>query len=453
MLVACVSLPSRAADASADAPADAATAASYLATLREQASALIASGQPEAAFALVAAHEAASVGDPDYDYLLGTTALAAGRNAAAAHAFERVVLVQPGYAGAWLDLAIAHFRLGELDTADSVLAHVEANFDPPPALRTDIAVVRRSIAGARLRYGWQTELGSFAGHTSNANYGLAVSALRLSLDGVPATLLLDPSYRPRADGFAELRASTGRRFDLPGSQQADVNLSLRHRMHGSQRADDQSDASASGTLRRPVQIRGLEGASMFAAAALRELRLSGRGVRVVQGSLGLRVPSGTCQLSARGDLEQRRFGGARAYDALIPWLGGGAECADGHLQWGGQLRLGRDIALNPRPGGDSLRAETLAYGRWQAQPNLQLGAMLVLAHSRDDDGYSPLLAGGQRRSVNRTGAKLEAVWVPGANPRSPWAVLIEIESIRDRSNIGLSTLDVTQFLIGLNYRL
>jgi len=425
----------------------------YLATLRAQAQALIAAGRPEEAFQLVAAHEAAGVGDPDYDYLLGTTALAAGRHAAAVHALERAVLVQPAFAGAWLDLAIAHYRLNELDTADRMLAHVEQNFDPPAALRADIAAVRRNIDSARRWRGWQADIGGFIGHTSNANYGLSVSALRLTLDGVPATLLLDPGYRPRADSFGELRASASRRFELSGGEQADASFALRHRAHASQSAQDQWDASATGSWRRPVAWPGREGAALFAAASVRELRFDDRGVSQLQASGGLRVPVDQCILSARADLDHRRFSGASAYDAVIPWLGAGAECGRTGLQWGGQVRLGRDLALNDRPGGDSLRAEALAFGRWQVQPNLQLGALLVAAHTRDQDAYSPILAGGERRWVNRVAGKLEAIWVPGPNPRSPWAVVIEIESIRDRSNIGLSTLDVTQLLLGLNYRL
>ncbi len=434
------------------APTAAHSSSGFIETLRTQAQTLVDAGRAEVAFDLVASHESAHIGDPDYDYLLGTIALAAGRHAAAVHALERVVLVQPSYAGAWLDLAIAHFRLGELDTADEILAHVEKQFDPPPALRTDIASVRRSIASARRWRGWQTELGAFGGHTSNANYGLAVSALSLSLDGMPATLLLDPSYRPRADGFGEVRASLSRRFELDAGRQADTSATLRHRRHGRENEQDQWDVAASGTWRRPFAWRGIEGATLFAGGQVRDLRIDQRGVSLLQASGGLRVPAGRCSLSGRLDAERRLFAAASEYDALIPWVGAGAECGIGEVQWGGQLRLGNDLAVNARPGGDTRRVEALGYARWQARPGLQLGAVLLLAASRDELGYSPLLADGQRRWVQRLATKLEAVWVPGADPRSPWAVVIEMESIRDRSNIGLSTLNIHQILTGLNYR-
>lgn len=428
------------------------TQAAFLEQLRSDAEALIRAGEAGAALELVGAHESTYVGNPDFDYLLGTAALAAGRNTVAVHALERVVLVQPSHAGAYLDLAIAHYRLGEFDAADGILKHIEEHFDPPLALRNDIAGVRARIARARITQGWQLELGAFTGHTNNANYGLAVSTLPLTLDGLPVSLLLDPAFRPRSDGFAELRGSALRSFDLGSGERADVYAALRARNHGSESAQDQRDLVASGVWRRPVAWRDFEGASVFAGALLRNLSFDSRSLRIAQFSGGLRASAGRCQLSARADYEHRLYGSAGLPDAAIPWLGASADCAQGALQYGAQQRMGYDFALGDRAGGDTLRAETQAYLRWQAAPQLQLGALLFYAHAADAEPYSPILAEGARRRIDRFGQKLEATWVPGANPKSPWAFVIEIENISDRSNIGLSSVDVTQFQIGLIYR-
>ncbi len=432
--------------------ATAAQSAAFLEQLRADAETLIKAGEAEAALELVAAHEPDNVGNPDYDYLLGTTALAAGRNTVAVHALERVVLVQPSHAGAYLDLAIAHYRLGEFDAADGILKHIEEHFDPPPALRKDIADVRGRIARARLTQAWQLELGAFAGHTSNANYGLAVSSLPLTLDGLPVSLLLDPSFRPRADNFAELRGSALRSLDLGGGERADVYAALRTRSHGNESAQDQRDIVASGVWRRPLAWRDLDRASVFAGALLRSLSFDSRSIQIAQVSGGLRTSAGRCQLSARADYEHRFYGSAGQADAAIPWLGAGADCAQGALQYGAQQRFGHDFALGSRAGGNTLRAETQAYLRWQAAPQLQFGALLFYAYGGDAEPYSAILADGARRRVDRFGQKLDATWVPGSDPKSPWAIVIEIENISDRSNIGLSSLDVTQFQIGLIYR-
>ncbi len=420
--------------------------------LQALAQAMIRQGRAADALALLAEYEDRNVGNPDYDYLLGVTALAAGRDAVAVHALERVILVQPSHAGAFLDLAIAHYRLGEIDSADVMLAHVESQLDPPPALRAEIMQTRRRIIRAKLTRHWRAEFGASVGRTSNANYGLAVSSLQLTLNDAPVTLLLDPSYRPRGDGFAEARASATRTDELEGGTQRELNFSMRYRGYMSEHGQDQADTIGTGIWRAPAAWLGIDGARLITTASLRYLSFGSSGVAIAQLGRGLRVPAGTCQLTGRADYEHRAYAQASTYDAAIPWMAAGAECTRGALQYGGLQRLGWDIAVNDRPGSDTLRAETLLYARWQARPNLQLGATLLYAYARDSESYSAILAGGDRRRVDRFGQKLEAVWVPGNDPRSPWAIVFELENINDRSNIGLSTLDVTQFQMGLVFR-
>lgn len=414
--------------------------------------AMIRQGRAADALDLIAGFETDNVGNPEFDYLLGVTALAAGRDAIAVHALERVILVQPSHAGAFLDLSIAHYRLGELDSADVMLGHVETQLDPPPALRAEIVQTRRRISRAKLTRHWRAELGASVGHTSNANYGLAVSSLQLTLNDAPVTLLLDPSYRPRGDGFTEARASANRTDELEGGTQRELNFSMRYRGYMSEHGQDQADTVATGTWRKPAQWPGMDGARVLTAASLRYLSFGGNGVAIAQLGRGLRMPAGACQLTVRADYEHRAYAQSNTYDAAIPWMAAGAECARGVWQFGGLQRLGWDIAVNDRPGGDTLRAETLLFARWQARPNLQLGATLLYAYARDSGSYSAILAGGERRRVDRFGQKIEAIWVPGNDSRSPWALVFELENISDRSNIGLSTLDVTQFQMGLIFR-
>ena len=420
--------------------------------LRAKAQALIDAGKPAQALELVVAQEAWHDNDPEYDYLLGTIALAAGENATAVNALERAVLVQPSFAGAWLDLAIAHFRLGEIEVADGILKHIEENFNPPQQLRSEIAEVRRKAARSRLTTGWQTELGAFTGSTNNANFGLAVSSLQLNLAGTTVSLMLDPSYRPRSDVFNEFRGTVNRRFDHDRNAYSQVYASLRHRGYGDETDQNQRDAIGSVTWYEPAQWLGSEGATLLASVSGRNLVYPERDVSIAQLTGGLRFPISKCHLTARIDYEQRFFSSESTYDARIPWLGISGECARGSFQYGGQQRIGFDSPTNQRPGGHTFRSETIGFGRWQATPSLQVGAAVFYAYARDAEGYSPLLADGDRRWVRRFGQKLDALWVPGENPRSPWAVVFEYENIRDRSNIGLSTLQINQFQVGLVYR-
>lgn len=423
--------------------------------LRVRAQAMINAGQSASAFTLVVSYESLYVGNPDYDYLLGVTALSARENVAAVHALERAVLVQPNYAGAWLDLAIAHFRLGETDTADALLKHVEESFDPPPGMLAQIAAVRRKFSSTRLKQvvrGWQSEVGLYVGHTTNANYGLSVSTIQLSLDGIPATLLLDPSFRPRADGFTELRGSASRAIQLDQGERADLHGLIRSRRYGSEGDMNQSEALASAIWRGPTTWLGVDDATRYAGASLRNLIFDGRSMTVGMLTGGIRVQRAKCSLVGRFDYEHRIYSGSIGLDAAIPWVGMVAECGSERVQYGVQQRVGFDKALQRRAGGDALRLESILYGRWQARRDLQVGANLVYAYARDSEPYSPILENGARRWLHRFAQKIEALWVPGGSPTSPWAIVIELENIVDRSNIGLSNVRVNQFTLGLSYR-
>jgi tetratricopeptide (TPR) repeat protein len=436
----------------ASSQANAPSSIESIGALRLQAQALVDAGKSVQALELVASQEAAYGADPEYDYLLGTIALAAGENTIAVNVLERAVLVQPSFAGAWLDLAIAHFRLGEIEVADSILKHIEENFNPPPQLRAEIAEVRRKSAGSRRTKGWQTEFGVFSGNTNNANFGLAVSSLQLNLAGTQVSLMLDPSYSPRSDTFAEYRGTANGRFNFSRNAHSEVYASLRHRGYSNESGQNQRDVIVSGTWHQPTDWPLLEGATLLAGLSARNLAYPGRNVSTSQLTAGLRLPIGKCQLTTRIDYEQRFFSTESTYDASIPWLGISSECAKGSFQFGGQQRVGFDSAINQRPGGDTFRSETVGFGRWQVTPNIQLSAVAFYAYARDSESYSPLLANGDRRWIHRFGQKLDAIWVPGENPRSPWAIVIEYENINDRSNIGLSALQINQFQIGLVYR-
>ncbi|NDF71133.1 MAG: hypothetical protein EB131_08380, partial [Betaproteobacteria bacterium] len=65
---------------------------------------LIAAGQSAAAVDLLLPLEPQLAGTAEYDYLLGLAALQSGQFTLAISALERVTLVQPRHAGAWLDL-------------------------------------------------------------------------------------------------------------------------------------------------------------------------------------------------------------------------------------------------------------------------------------------------------------------------------------------------------------
>src|SRR6266850_2349296 len=65
-----------------------------------EAHALIDAGKSADAYSMLAAQEAESAGEEDFDYLLGIAALDSGRPAEAVFSLERVLAVDPGFLGA-----------------------------------------------------------------------------------------------------------------------------------------------------------------------------------------------------------------------------------------------------------------------------------------------------------------------------------------------------------------
>lgn len=102
-----------------------------------KADALLKAGKAKEGYTLLAPHEHEMAGNVDYDYLLGIAALDSGNPEKASLALERVLAANPDYAGARLDLARAHFALGDLARAKTEFEAVQAQ-NPPPAAKTVI---------------------------------------------------------------------------------------------------------------------------------------------------------------------------------------------------------------------------------------------------------------------------------------------------------------------------
>ena len=96
------------------------------------------------AWALLKPHEFQLAGNPDYDYLLGVTALDTGRADLAIFALERVLNEKPQFAGARLELARAYFDIGDNETARYHFDYLQAQ-NPPTHVRQAITSYLRAI--------------------------------------------------------------------------------------------------------------------------------------------------------------------------------------------------------------------------------------------------------------------------------------------------------------------
>lgn len=169
--------------------------------LRE-ADALMKDGKPADAYALLEPLEFERSGEVRFDYLLGISALDSGKADKATLAFERVLAVDPNFAGARLDMARAYYQLGDLQRAETEFNEVMKQ-DPPEAAR----VVIQKYLDAIMAYEKtkQTHVSGYVegvvGHDTNSNS--ATNETRVNYLGTPITLSPDSRKSPDSyGGFA-----------------------------------------------------------------------------------------------------------------------------------------------------------------------------------------------------------------------------------------------------------
>lgn len=133
---------------------------------------LIDGNQAKQAYDLLAPREYDWSGDPEYDYLLGTAALASGRADEAVMPLERAIADDPDNAATRLALARAYFHTGDHEIARTELGYLGRQ-DFPHDGYADIygptTVDRRDAGPRRTRFRYYVAMDT--GYDSNANAG------------------------------------------------------------------------------------------------------------------------------------------------------------------------------------------------------------------------------------------------------------------------------------------
>ena len=127
-------------------------------------------GNAQEAYNLLIPLQSTRAGDPDYDFLLGSSALELGKNTEAVFALERVLAVQPNSAPARAQIARAYFNLKETEAAKREFENVKKQEVPPEVSATIDrfldAITRIEDAGRTVIHGF-VEVG--IGYDSNVN--------------------------------------------------------------------------------------------------------------------------------------------------------------------------------------------------------------------------------------------------------------------------------------------
>jgi outer membrane protein len=148
-----------------------------------KAEALMKEGKAAEAYSLLEPFEYEQSGNVQFDYLLGIAALDSGKADKATIAFERVLAVDPNFAGARIDMARAYYQLGDITRAKTEFEAVLTQ-NPPPAAKVTIdkymAAIEKQESAQQTKTAGYIE--ASLGHDSNVNYStsqnqIAVPAL------------------------------------------------------------------------------------------------------------------------------------------------------------------------------------------------------------------------------------------------------------------------------------
>ena len=137
----------------------------------EEATALIEADRPAEAYELLSPLEEERAGDPDYDLLLGLSALNAGDPGIAVFAFERVLAVEPDNARARAELARAYFELHENEASRQEFENVQNMVSDEQVEQT----IRKYLDALNVRFQsesqlqWAVYVEGGGGYDSNVN--------------------------------------------------------------------------------------------------------------------------------------------------------------------------------------------------------------------------------------------------------------------------------------------
>lgn len=181
-----------------------------------QAEQLLGQKQPRSAYELLAPLEDERGGDPDYDYLLGLSALESGQGGAAAFAFERCLATDPKNGPCRVQMARTHLALGENQSAREELKTLQ-EYNPPPEVQQQVSRYLGSLdkreLDAKRHFGAYAQIGM--GHDGNANSANSTSQIAVApIGGTVLTLTVNPADRDQSDSFIQGAAGGNFRYSL-----------------------------------------------------------------------------------------------------------------------------------------------------------------------------------------------------------------------------------------------
>jgi tetratricopeptide (TPR) repeat protein len=218
-----------------------------LATELDAAEALLAAGRSSEALARLKVLVPAQAGDARFDYLLALAAMDAGEPAVAVEALRRVLVVEPRFDGARLDLGRALAATGDVGAARVEYERVRTA-SPSPVARSAaeqalVALGASAAAPPARRIRWLPSVAAGAGYDSNANAA--------TTDGEFFGFTLNPLSIAQESGFIDVAAALQGEVPIGGGA-GTTALRVGHRAYPAASFVDQSSVNAALAFTRPV---------------------------------------------------------------------------------------------------------------------------------------------------------------------------------------------------------
>lgn len=314
-------------------------------------------------------------------YARALQSIAAGRPELALEQLERVVLFNPNHAGAWLDLALLHFRQGNDVAARQYLLHIQDQFVPDEAIQLLIEQVLARID--RRQWTHTGEISVLAGYNTNANGGTDTDTLSLETSLGELLLELSDEEQKQSAGFGELGVQW-QYFRNNGQWRPGFMLGAASRQYSSG-LSDQGHALALFQLDNTHVSMGALVAHVMPQSGNQYLRLGSWVEIPLSQSLSLNFNHSLNRHKAGADLDVSRYGLALKYRLRGLQLGLKAEAEE---------------AEGTRTGGDQEALEWSAgyvFPIYQGRAALRYEGQLI----HDRSGFNALINAGDPRKVNR----------------------------------------------------
>lgn len=382
--------------------------------------------------------ENALAADPynvELSYRIGVLAYQQGDLASALEMFERTVALNPGHAGALLDMAITCFDRGEYDDAEALFQRLEALPESARPARVS-RVVRAYRARIRaLRSPWQPQLVTTLamGYNSNANQGLASSIVTLPAD---IALEVDPALQAQADPFAEVALDLRSERALAGGRLG-LAVGLRARRWATQNDYRQGWLVAGADYLYPLAPQWQVQAALYGV----EGRLGGMAVqRTVLSSVQLTRQPGPFSQWLRWEAAGRQFPESRPYDSSSQRYVAGLGWATQRWQVRSEAGYTRDTARHDRPGGNRQRYDLLLEADYRLLPAWTLAGSVQAEYERQQAPFNRTEFGNFYRTDRTRSSSLSLAWQP--QDRQRWA--LSLNRYRLASTLDLYDLGRTE---------